>query len=187
MEQINEQELVNTEKPKKEFFTISLIEPPKTEPTSAKTLTHSTPSEFVEKIFNEAVVSTVTNDDTVKSEIIESAKDAIYNKTKAIKDEMETEAKKAHFDNNKGACECFGFTEKSTEKWAVTMMSFWYRIMTAIWIVIGFFTYAPITFIAHKLSVIIKKTWIAVVVSGIIYAIIATSPLWISLLTKMGA
>lgn len=145
-----------------------------------------TPSDVVEQIFNGAVVETVKNDDIVKKEILDGAKSAIRNKTNAIKDKTETEAKEAHFNNNKGACECFGFTETSTERWAVTMMSFWHRIMTAIWIVIGFVTYAPVTFIAHKVSVIIKKTWIAVLVAGLIYGVIATSPLWIGLISKIG-
>lgn len=140
------------------------------------------PADVVEQIFNGAVVETVKNDDNVKREIVEGAKSAIRNKTNAIKDKTETEAKEAHFNNNKGACECFGFTEKSTERWAVTMMSFWHRVMTAIWIIIGFVTYAPIAFIAHKISVIIKKTWLAVVVSGLIYLAIASSPWWASML-----
>lgn len=145
-----------------------------------------TPSDVVEQIFNGAVVETVKNDDIVKKEILDGAKSAIRNKTNAIKDKTETEAKEAHFNNNKGACECFGFTETSTERWAVTMMSFWHRIMTAIWIVTGFITYAPVVFIAHKVSVIIKKTWVAVLVAGLIYGVIATSPLWIGLIAKIG-
>lgn len=144
------------------------------------------PDEIIDAVFNTAIVETVKNDDEVKEEIVVSAKDAILNKTKAIKDQTEAEAKEAHFNNHKGACECFGFTEKSTEKWAVTMMSFWHRVMTAIWIVIGFVTYAPISFIAAKLGVIIKRTWLAVVVSGLIYVVVALSPLWISILKKLG-
>ena len=160
----------------------NMFEKPKIEEKKPNTST----GDMIEAVFNSAVVETVKNDDEVKEEIVVSAKDAILNKTKAIKDQTEAEAKEAHFNNHKGACECFGFTEKSTEKWAVTMMSFWHRVMTAIWIVIGFVTYAPISFIAAKLGVIIKRTWLAVVVSGLIYVVVALSPLWISILKKLG-
>ena len=184
MEQKNEQDLVITEQKSNGVFRFPPeVFTPQKEVEAPKT-TSPTPSEVVEQIFNGAVVQAVTNDNSIKEEIVDSAKDAIHNKTRAIKDKMEAEAKEAHFNNNKGACECFGFTETSTEKWAVSIMKVWHRIMTAIWIVIGFFTYAPITFIAQKVGVIIKKTWIAVVVSGIIYLAIATSPLWLSLLSK---
>lgn len=184
MEQ-NEQEVVSHQQTPKSFFetkevAVSEENKPKMPPKPF------TPSEVVEQIFNGAVVETVNNDDNVKREILDGAKSAIRNKTNAIRDKTETEAKEAHFNNNKGACECFGFTETSTERWAVTMMSFWHRIMTAIWIVIGFVTYAPIVFIAHKVSVIIKKTWIAVLVAGLIYGAIATSPLWVHFLAKIG-
>lgn len=160
-------------------FPTNIFEP-KEEPKAV-----STTGSMIEDVFNAAVVETVKNDDNIKGEIVDSAKDAIHNKTKAIKDKMEAEAKEAHFNNNKGACECFGFTETSTEKWAVTMMKMWHRVMTAIWIAIGFVTYAPISFIAQKVGVIIKRTWLAVVVAGLIYLVVATSPIWISLLSKV--
>jgi hypothetical protein len=184
MEQ-NEQEVVSPQQIAKTFFEIKEValsdgDKPQMPPNSV------TPSDVVEQIFNGAVVEMVKNDDNVKREILDGAKATIRNKTNAIKDNTETEAKEAHFNNNKGACECFGFTETSTERWAVTMMSFWHRIMTAIWIVIGFVTYAPVVFIAHKVSVIIKKTWIAVLVAGLIYGAMATSPLWIGLIARIG-
>ena len=169
------------EEKKSEFkFPISAFEKPKQEKPQSKT------GEMIQDVFNAAVVQTVAHDEGIKEEIVDSAKNAIHNKTKAIKDQMEAEAKEAHFINNKSACECFGFTETSTEKWAVSMMKVWHRIMTAIWIIIGFVTYAPVSFIAQKIGVIIKRTWLAVLVAGIIYILIALSPLWFSLIKKIG-
>lgn len=148
-----------------------------------------TPSadEVVDKIFNAAVVTTVEKDTEIQEKIVVTAKEAIHNKTQALKHQTETEAKEAYFKSNEGACGCFGFEEKDTEKWAVSLMKIWHRVMTAIWICIGFFTYAPITFIAKKLGVIIKKTWIAVVISAVIYFLIATSPIWIKFFSNIGA
>lgn len=142
--------------------------------------------DVVQKLHDLAVLETVKHDDAVKEEIAATAKDTIHNKTRKIKDQADAEAKEAHFNNHKGACECFGFTEKDTERWAVTMMTFWHRAMTAIWIVLGFVTYAPISFIASKVGVIIKRTWLAVAVSGLLYVLIALSPIWFTLLKKIG-
>ena len=95
------------------------------------------------------------------------------------------EDKAAYFRNKKGACECFGYNEETTEKWAVKVMNFWHNIMTAIWLCLGFFTFAPITFIAKKMTVIFKKTWLAIVVSVIIYLIIVVGvPFLASYLNK---
>lgn len=138
--------------------------------------------EMVDQAFNAAIVSTVENDAKVQTELLESAEKVIHNRTNAIKADAEREEKEAHFNNKKSACECFGYNESTTEKWAVTMMGIWHGVITAIWILIGMFTFAPVTFVAKKISVIIKKTWVAVAAAILIYALIATSPLWLRLI-----
>ena len=124
----------------------------------------------------------VKNDEGVQGEIVEGAKKVVRNRTIEMTAESERKAKEALFKNNKSACECFGYSEASTEKWAVTAMGVWHNVITAIWIVLGMLTFAPVTFIARKLSVIIKTTWIAVTVAVGIYIFVATSPFWIKLL-----
>ena len=64
-------------------------------------------------------------------------------------------------------------------------MGIWHNFITAIWIIIGMFTFAPITFVAKKLSVIIKTAWLAVLCAIIIYAAVALSPLWVKLLAHI--
>jgi hypothetical protein len=187
MEQKNKQELVNIEQnggfiyPEMVFATPKVEEKPAEAPKPV-----ATGEDVVEKLFNAAVVETVANNTEIQEQIVDSAKETIQNKTQAIKDKAIAESKKAYFESNEGACDCFGFTEKSTEKWAVTLMTIWHRVMTAIWIVLGFFTYAPVTFIAKKLSVIIKRTWIAVFVAALIYVLTATSPIWLSWFNSIG-
>jgi hypothetical protein len=138
--------------------------------------------EMVEQAFSQAVYATVQNDTKIQNEIMQGAEKVIQNKTSAIKARAETEAKEAHFNSKKSACECFGYNETTTEKWAVSLMGIWHGVITAIWIVIGMFTFAPISFVAKKISVIIKKTWIAVVVALCIYLLFALSPLWVEFL-----
>lgn len=125
---------------------------------------------------------TIKNNEEVQSELLQSAEEVARNKAIEMTAESQIKAKEALFKNNKSACECFGYSESSTEKWAVTAMGVWHNIITAIWIVLGMLTFAPVTFIARKLSVIIKNTWLAVLVATLIYAIAATSPFWIKLL-----
>lgn len=141
--------------------------------------------DLVEQAFNQAVIATVTNDEKVQSDIMHGAEKVIQNKTSKIKAEAELEAKEAHFNNKKGACECFGFNETTTPKWAVNIMGFWVGVLTAIWILIGMVTFAPVTFVAKKVSVIFRKTWLAVLVALVIYIVFLLSPLWLPIL-KIG-
>lgn len=129
-------------------------------------------TDLVTTAFNQAVVHMVATDENVQKTLLDSADKVIKNKTDAIRERAELEDKTAHFNNKKGACECFGYSEESTEKWAVNVMSFWYNIATAIWIFAGFFTFAPITFVAKKITVIFKKAWIAITVSILLYLLV---------------
>lgn len=129
-------------------------------------------AELVEGAFHQAVVHRVSTDENMQKTLLDSAEKVIKNKTDAIRERADLEDKTAYFRNKKGACECFGYNEETTEKWAVKVMNFWHNIMTAIWLFIGFFTFAPITFIAKKITVIFKKTWLAILVSIILYLII---------------
>lgn len=141
--------------------------------------------DVAESAIAQAEYLTIKNNEEVQSELLHSAEAVARNKAIEMTADSEIKAKEALFKNNKSACECFGYSESSTEKWALTAMSVWHNIITAIWIVLGMLTFAPITFIARKLSVIIKTTWVAVLVATLIYAIAATSPFWIKLLTTI--
>jgi hypothetical protein len=141
-------------------------------------------TELVEGAFNQAVVHKVKTDEKVQSQLLDSADKVIQNKVNAVKERAELEDKEAHFNNKKGACECFGYNEKSTEKWAVNIMSWWHNIMTAIWVIIGSVTFAPVTFVAKKIKVIFKATWLCVVLALLIYAGIVAAPFLTGILNK---
>ena len=129
--------------------------------------------EIIGAVFNTAIVETVKNDDAVKEEIVVSAKDTIRNKTQAYKDNAEAEAKEAYFNSNKDACECFGFKEENMlEKWAVKCMKFVYRVLLAIYIAIASFTLAPTIFILQRIKNAVKKTWLAIALAVLIYAVL---------------
>lgn len=140
-----------------------------------------TTQQLVEAAFNQAVIQRVATDESVQKDLLDSAGKVVKNKTEAIKERADLEDKTAFFNNKKGACECFGYNEETTEKWAVKVMSLWHNIMTAIWLFIGFFTFAPITFVAKKIMVIFKKTWVAITISIILYILVIVG---ITLLTK---
>lgn len=156
-------------------------------PTEVQTEVKPTVSaeNMVEQAFTEAVAVTVKNDENVQKEIMHNAEKVIHNKTSALKAEAEREAKEAHFNNKKSACECFGYNETTTERWAVSLMGIWHNFITAIWIIIGMFTFAPVTFVAKKLSVLIKTAWVAVLFAIIIYALIVCSPFLFRLITSV--
>ena len=143
-----------------------------------------TTTELVENAINQAVVHKVKTDENVQKELLDSADKFIHNKLNAVKDKTDQEEKEAHFNNRKGACECFGYNEATTEKWAVNVMNAWHNVMTAIWLFFGFFTFAPITFISKKIVVIFKKSWLAVVFALIIYFGVLAIPFLTGLLKK---
>lgn len=133
-------------------------------------------SELVDAAFGQAIVKRVVEDESVQSELLESADTVIHNKMNAIKARADREDKETHFNNKRGACECFGYNETTTEKWAVNLMSLWHNVMTAIWLVAGFVTFAPITFISKKISVIFKKAWVAITLAVVIYLAVLAAP-----------
>lgn len=139
-------------------------------------------TQLVESAFNQAIIERVANNENVQKELLDSAEKVIDNKLNKIKSDTEKEDKEAHFNNKKGACDCFGYDEPTTEKWAVNVMNIWHNAMTAIWLFIGFFTFAPITFIAKKIGVIFKKAWVAVVLAIVIYLAVILIPLLTGLL-----
>lgn len=138
--------------------------------------------DLVQNVFNQAVVTKVTEDQELQGEILDTAKKYTKTKMDIVKNKVDKEDKEAYFDNNAAACDCFGYNEKTTEKWAVKWMKGWHNVMNGIWIIIGFFTYAPITFIAKKITVIFKKTWLAVLLAILLYLGLTLSPLWLNLL-----
>ena len=99
-----------------------------------------------------------------------------------IQTNVDTEQKEANFNNKKDACESYGFNEKTTPIWATKFMSIGYSIMLSIWLFIGTFTFMPVIFIAKKMSVGLKKTWIAVVFAIILYLGITFVPILLALL-----
>lgn len=139
-------------------------------------------TELLESALNKAVVHKVQTDENVQKELLDSAGKVIQNKVNAVKEKADQEEKEAYFNNKKNACDCFGYNEATTEKWAVKIMNSWHNIMTAIWLFIGFFTFAPVTFVAKKITVIFKKLWVAVVFALIIYFGIIAIPIVVGLL-----
>lgn len=134
---------------------------------------------LVDVAFQNAIVTRVNEDTQLQDKMLDTAKKFTETKMEVIKNRVDKEDKQAFFENNESACECFGYNEKDTEKWAVKYMKVWHTIMTALWITIGWVTYAPITFIARKIGVIFRKTWIAIIIAIILYIGVTLSPLWI--------
>ena len=140
-------------------------------------------AQLVEGMFQEAVVHEVANNDSLKEKVLDTAKTYTETKMQVIKTEVDTEYKKAVFDNNADACESYGFNEKTTPSWAVKFMKVGYSIMLAIYLFLASFTVMPIIFLAKKIAVGLKKTWIAVLFAIIIYLGIVFVPIIVGLLT----
>ena len=141
-----------------------------------------TAAEMVDQAFSAATAAIIQNDKGTQQDIMTGAGQVIQNETARLKSEAEKASKEAHFNNKKDACICFGFNETTTEKWAVSMMAAWHNVVTALWIFVGMFTFAPVVFLAKKIRVIIKTAWVAVLLAIVLYVAVALSPLWMRLL-----
>ena len=109
----------------------------------------------------------------------------VQRKVEVAEKQERKENKEAPCKKEKSACYCFGYNDTNASHWSEVVMNVWYNIMTAIWIIIGCFTFAPITFVAKKISVIFKK-WVAVILSLLIYFTVLSIPVVIAVLRLKG-
>lgn len=139
-------------------------------------------NELIDGMFKEGIKYQVANNDDLKEKVLDTAKKYTETKMQVIQTNVDTEQKEANFNNKRDACESYGFNEKTTPIWATKFMSIGYSIMLSIWLFIGTFTFMPVIFIAKKMSVGLKKTWIAVVFAIILYLGITFVPILLTLL-----
>ena len=139
-------------------------------------------SDLVEQGVNAAVIHKIKNDDKVKEELLKTADTVIGTKIEKKKNIAEKEENQAIFENNKDACDLYGIDEKTVPKWVVKIagkvQNFWY----AIWLIVGFFTTAPIVFLSKKIAVVFKRMWLAVTLAVVIYLAIIFVPVVIKFL-----
>ena len=133
--------------------------------------------QLVQGMFNQAIVHEVSNNEELKGKVLDTAKTYVDTEMKTIENKVEEKHKEAVFDNNKDACESYGFNEKTTPTWAVKFMRWGYNVMLAIWLAIGSVTFMPVIFVAKKISVGIKKVWIAGVIAVLIYLSVTLLPI----------
>ncbi|MCM1322811.1 MAG: hypothetical protein NC218_01360 [Acetobacter sp.] len=151
---------------------------------SPKTVDRATEkaNEIVSEVFGQAVVHTIATDDEVKKELLDTAKKVVQDKASTIGDKAELESKAQHFLKHEDACGIFGYDEKTTSKFHVKVMAAWVFVLNTIYIfTIGGLIVAPVSFILHKIKVVIKKTWLALILALLVYLLIVVG---IPLLTK---
>lgn len=135
---------------------------------------------LIDEGINAAVVHKIKTDETVQAQMLDTADKLIGNKLEQAHNDSEREKKEAVFKNNKDACDLYGIDEKTVPTWVVRgakmAHSFWY----VVWLIVGFFTTAPIVFLAKKITVILKRTWVAVLFAILIYAAVIFTPILIN-------
>lgn len=140
--------------------------------------------QLVENMFNEAIGFEVANNEELKEKVLDTAKTYVDTEMKSIENKVEGKHKEAVYDNHKDACESYGFNEKRTPLWAVKFMSWGYNVMLALWLLIGSFTFMPIIFVAKKISVGIKKVWLAGLIAVLIYLGITLTPIILAIVNS---
>lgn len=140
--------------------------------------------ELINSAFEQATIAKLKNDEALRDRVSETAEKYVDTKMQVIATDVDTEHKKAFFKNRQSACESYGFEEETTPKWAVRLMSVGYSIMLAIWLIVGTFTFMPVIFIAKKISVGVKKTWLAIVLALLLYLFITVGVPFLTLIKK---
>lgn len=134
-------------------------------------------NEVVAEVFGQAVVHTVANDEGIQEKLLGTAKTVVENKAEVLANRAEKESKASFIDKHSDACSCFGYDETTTAKFHVKVMASWIFVLNTIYIfTVGFFIVSPITFILRKLKVVIKQTWLAIILALLIYFLILATP-----------
>ena len=137
---------------------------------------------LVDRGVDAAIIHKITSDNDVKSRLLDTANDIINNKLDEKQNDSERDKKRAALENNKDACDLYGIDEKTVPIWVVKaakiVQDFWYIV----WIIIGFATTAPVVFLSKKLSVVFKRTWVAVLLAIILYLAVVLAPLIINII-----
>lgn len=148
-------------------------------------------NEVVAEVFGQAVVHTVVNDEGIQEKLLNTAQTVVENKAEVLANRAEKESKASFIDKHSDACSCFGYEETTTAKFHVRIMASWIFILNTIYIfTVGFFIVSPITFILRKLKVVIKQTWLAIILALLIYFLILAMPFvvdWIDGITSTAA
>lgn len=128
--------------------------------------------EVVQAITNKTIVDLAQNNEIVKARIEENAASEIENvlETQSAK----TDKKKADtkFKGNEEACKVYG-VEKTVPLWQQQMMAIGAGVWFVIYFVFATLTVAPISTFAYKLKVVFKNMWVAIIISLIVYLIVA--------------
>ncbi len=129
-------------------------------------------NELVEQLFQEGIKHQIQNNVALQDKVLETAEHYVQNKADTLKNNVEAEKKESEYNNNKDACEAYGFNEKRTPRWAISFMKWGYNIILAIYLFVASFTVMPVIFLFKKISVAIKHTWLAILFAFIIYLFI---------------
>lgn len=137
-------------------------------------------SDLVGDVLAAGIEHKVRNDEGTKEKILEAADAMIDTHINVAKSQADKADKEAYFEANEAACRYFGYDEKTTSKSHVKIMSAWAWFFNTLYIfTIGFFVVAPISFFFHKIRVVIKHTWLVLILAVLIYALIVLTPFFI--------
>lgn len=141
---------------------------------------------IVEKLHESAVATVVQTDEETKAELLDTAKQTLKTEFSTLSQQALNKKQKAIYDANKEACLDYGI-EREVPMWQVRMM----RVGSAMWFVIYFIiatvTIAPVNVFFKGIKSFIKRSWLAIAVSVLLYLFITIGmPLLIVLLKKGG-
>jgi len=138
--------------------------------------------EIVDKTLEQGLRYKIGTDKKVQEKILKTSDIIIDSKLGTQQSKAEKQDKESYQQNHKDACDLYGIDEKTVPKWvvniAVKVQNFWY----AFWLIVGFFTTAPVVFLSKKIKVVFKKTWVAVALALTIYLSIILVPILINII-----
>lgn len=129
---------------------------------------------IVAELLDKGILASVLNNKDIQDNILSQADDALKKNLNILNKKLAKKNQDAEFDFAKEACENFGVPD-SVPVWQIRMM----KIGSNIWFLVyyftvGFFIVAPISVFSRSLKTFLKKNWLTIAISIVVYVALAT-------------
>lgn len=142
--------------------------------------------DVVRAVQNKQALELAEQDDTVKNQIAESAKQSIDNSMEVVANENASQLNKSYFERYQTASKMYGFKEERP-KWQQKMMVVGSSIWFVIYFVLASVTVCPLSVFFDVFKNIFKKGWLSFIISIIAYLFLTIGlPLLTNLVGKNG-
>jgi len=119
----------------------------------------------------DAIKCTIKNDEQTQKQFLTQAKKTIDNGLDTLDKKSMKERQDANFSVNAEACNAYGI-EKSVPLWEIRLMRWGHNFWFVIYFIVASLSIAPVNIFFKGISYFIKKTWAALLIAILMYALV---------------